>query len=178
MQSRFSIIVDTSYLISLADYKARAHGETALSYQKHFEANEFELFISVIVAAEFHQGQPIEDIMDLGGFRFCPYNLDDAKTTADISKECTFEKTDDNSRAQFKDDIKIIAQAQRYEADFIITQDENTMTKYVKRLNQKGLLKTRVIKLQDGFLSSHFRNGQMVLEDIQPRSDRPDLPNN
>ena len=160
-QKRPAIMVDTSYLISLADHSTRKLGPTALKYQKYFENNEFELLISVVVAAEFHQKQPIEDILELGCFRLCPYNLDEAKTTADLSKECVFEKTADNSRAQFKDDIKIIAQAKHYKADFIITEDENTMAKYLGRLRPDGHIATRVITLQNGFSTSYFDDNQV-----------------
>ena len=55
-----SILLDTSYLITLAD-PGRAHHETAKRYLREALAQGFPLYLSAVVASEFQVGQPIRD---------------------------------------------------------------------------------------------------------------------
>ena len=55
-----SILLDTSYLITLAD-PGRAHHETAKRYLREALAQGCPLYLSAVVASEFQVGQPIRD---------------------------------------------------------------------------------------------------------------------
>ena len=164
----YSILVDTGYLINLSDYKNRDNGQVALSYQEYFINNQFNLLLSSIVVAEFHQRQDIKDILKLKVFKALPYNINDAVATASILEQYPRGKANNirssaTSRAEFKDDYKIIGQAENNKVDFIITNDVSTMARYATNLNELGIISTKVIKLKDGFRESYFNNGQEAL---------------
>ena len=169
---KFSILVDTSYLITLSDHKNRSNGSTALDYQKYFQDNGYDLLLSTIVVAEFQQGQDIGDILQLGSFRLLPYNLEDARMTAHVIQEHNRIKAAgvsggasalQVSRAQFKDDYKIIGQAENHKIDFIITDDVSTLARYTEKLCKADSISVKVIKLAEGFNMSHFNGGQITL---------------
>ena len=67
-----SILLDTSYLITLAD-PGRAHHETAKRYLREALAQGFPLYLSAVVASEFQVGQPVSDL-PLRNFHVLPFN--------------------------------------------------------------------------------------------------------
>jgi hypothetical protein len=70
---------------------------------------------------------------------------------------------DDDSKAEAKDDIKLIAQAEINEITYIITADKKTLFKYCEKLNKAGIAKVKPIVLADGYDSTIFNNGQSAL---------------
>jgi hypothetical protein len=69
--------------------------------------------------------------------------------------------TDD--RSAVKDDIKLIAQAICESLTHILTEDAQTLVKYLRRLNEAGISTVKPILLADGFDSAWFDNGQRGL---------------
>ena len=154
------VVLDTSFLITLADPK-RPHHETARRYWRHFMELVVPIFLPTIVASEFYVRQEIPpDIL-----RACvvlPFNWDDAlqAATLDFSKV----KRKGESRDALKDDLKIIAQAMVKDAALIITDDTHSFYKFARNLVTAGKAKFRVIKLEDDFDLSFFdANGQRQL---------------
>jgi predicted nucleic acid-binding protein len=152
------VSLDTSFLISFADPK-RPHHQVAVDYFKHFVAGGFPMCVSTIVAGEFHVGQPFTDL-PLQNFRIQPYNLAHALRAGDllrflISKEAT-PRTE--SRRIILNDVKIIAQAIEEKIAIILTEDENTLAKLVRRSQRPDEDSPRVLLLSVGFTPGRLAN--------------------
>lgn len=161
--SKDSVLVDTSFLINLAKSDASYH-QVAEQYYKEFINKGFSLMLSVIVIAEYQQGQAVTDLVASGNYRIVPYNYDDAIKTAEIAFNLSDTgRAEDESKANCKDDIKLIAQAETSEITYLITADKKTLYKYCEKLNKADLIKVKAIVLADGFDSTIFNNGQSSL---------------
>jgi predicted nucleic acid-binding protein len=73
-----AFLVDTSFLISLAD-PGRPNHDTAKSYLREALRRGVPLYLSAIVASEFQVGQPVTDL-PLRNFVILPFNIDHAMT--------------------------------------------------------------------------------------------------
>ena len=150
------ILTDTSFLITYIDDK-RKHHTIAKKYAEYFTSSEkFVIYISSIVVFEFQRKQSIEDI-----FRVLPkinmaYDINHALSSAKLCKiyeerQGKFIKNDKSSRIKANNDWKLIGQAEYEKIDLIITEDEKSLSKYVRTLNDLGVMKTKVKLLKDGF---------------------------
>ena len=101
-----SILLDTSYLITLAD-PGRAHHETAKRYLREALAQGCPLYLSAVVASEFQVGQPVSDL-PLRNFHVLPFNIDHAMTSGNFMRVLSRDTGDD--RVAVKDDVKLLAQ--------------------------------------------------------------------
>jgi predicted nucleic acid-binding protein len=153
------VVLDTSFLITLADAKRPNH-EAARKYWQHFAENGLPVFLPTIVVSEFCIRQEIPaDIL-----RSCvvlPFNWSDAIKAAEL--DFSKSKQKDESRDALKDDVKIIAQVIVKEAAYAITDDSRTFYKYAQQLVQTGAAAFRPIKLEDGFDPAFFNGGQREL---------------
>ena len=155
------VVVDTSFLITLAD-PTRVNHAIARRYWRHFSEQGLPIFLPTIVVSEFciRQEIPAEIL------RSCvvlPFNWDDAIQAAKVD----FSKIDRDgqSRQALKDDVKILAQAMVKDAALLITDDKNTLYKFAMALDSTRESKVRPIKLDDGFDLAFFDpNGQGRLE--------------
>lgn len=160
---KMSVLVDTSFLITLFDDK-REHHKTAKKYYKHFIDKGIVMLLSPVVIAEFHQMQSIVDVIGSGNFKVEPFNYLDGISAADIAfKLGGVERKRDGTNPKYKDDLKLIAQADNNKVDFIITEDKSTLARYIERLNEAKVLNTKCIILKDGFELSWFNGGQSSL---------------
>jgi len=128
------VLLDTSFLISLAD-KNRAHHEAARRYWRHFLDNEIPIFLSTIVASEFSTKQEIPPEI----LRSCvvlPFNWDDAVRAAKLDWKRL--RPQGVERDALKDDIKIIAQAAQADVEFAITDDSESFYKYCQTFKDAG----------------------------------------
>lgn len=156
-----SILLDTSFLISLVD-RNRPNHDTATHYYKFSLEQQIPLFFSAIVAAEFAIKQSIEDL-PLKNFRTIPFNIPHSKEAARIWNLLGRIDSGDN-RAVVRDDVKLMAQASHEAIPFILTEDAATLYKYCERLRISGKLNIRAIELAHGFDSSGLRlDGQKDL---------------
>lgn len=156
-----SILLDTSYLISLVD-RNRKHHEVAFRYYKFLIEQQSPLYLSAIAAAEFAIKQPITDL-PLSNFRFTPFNIPHSIEAARLWNLLGKHDSGDN-RSVIRDDVKLMAQASHESIPFILTEDASTLYKYCERLRTSGNLKVRAIKLVDDFDPSALRlDGQRDL---------------
>jgi hypothetical protein len=148
-----SVLLDTSFLISLVDSN-RAHHAIAKHYYKYLLEQKIPLYFSAIVASEFSVKQPITDL-ELHNFIPLPFNIPHSIKSAEISNLLNLLGGRDNgdNRVVLKDDIKIIAQALCEKIPFILTDDAKTFYKYCERLQTSNGLNIKAIKLEDGFQS-------------------------
>lgn len=121
------------------------------------------MMLSTIVISEYQQMQTVTDLMISGNYIPVPFNFDDAIKTAEMAFNVSSEMRASGERANVKDDLKIIDQAEANGITFLITDDEGTMYKYCKKLYDAGIVKIRPVKLSDGFDASIFNNGQTDL---------------
>ena len=160
-----SVLVDTSFLITLYDDNKPRH-EVAKKYFRYFLKNKIKIYLSVVVIAEFHQKQPIADVIASNNYMILPYNYQEGLSTA----ECAYNlggviRTRGDSRAKCYDDLKLIAQAKENKIDFIITRDQKTLARYVQRLNDARILSVQCILLQDDFNTAWFNDNQTSILD-------------
>ena len=156
------VLLDTRFLITLAD-KNRPHHETARRYWKHFLDNQIPIFLSTIVVSEFCVKQEIPPDM----LRCCvvlPFNWDDAQGAAKLDWKRL--QPTDVKRDALKDDIKIIAQAARIDAEFVITDDTESFYRFCNTFKDAGEVRFKTIKLDDDFDRAFFNaDGQREFTD-------------
>lgn len=149
-----SVLLDTSFLISLVD-RNRPNHKVAGQYYKYLIEQKSAIYLSAIVASEFAIKQAITDL-PLKNFRILPFNITHSVESARLSNLLGPKDTGDN-RSVVREDVKIMAQASHENIDFILTEDGSTLFKYCHRLQKAGNLNVRAIKLADGFDSSDLR---------------------
>jgi len=169
VSKNLSVLVDTSYLITVYD-KNRPNNGTAYKYYRYFLKNKITMLLSTIVITEFQQGQPVADIINSGHYIILPFNFDDAVKAADIAYNLGGTDRRGDSMPKFEDDLKIMAQAEFNKIDFIITEDESTLARYCKKLQKAGMFDSKVIVVKDGFDASWFNDGQSTLLDEEDTS--------
>lgn len=160
-----SVLVDTSFLITLYDNrKERVNHKVAKKYYKYFLDHEITMRLSTIVTSEYHQQASVIDIIASTNYIPLPFNVLDSLKVSDVAHALGSEaRSGSGGRAEFKDDLKLIAQAIEHDIDYVITEDEGTLAKYCRRLHKVGILKAQVIVLSEGYDESTFNNGQASL---------------
>jgi predicted nucleic acid-binding protein len=154
-----SILVDTSYLITLADPTRRQH-EVAKAYLRESLRAGVPLYLSAIVASEFQVKQAVNDL-PLRNFIVLPFNIDHAMTAGLLMRSINRDAGDE--RNAVKDDVKLIAQAVCESITHVLTEDEKTLAKYVRRLADAGECSLRAILLINGFDAAWLNGGQAPL---------------
>lgn len=143
-----SVLLDTSFLISLVD-ENRPNHKVASQYYRFMLDEEVPMYFSAIVAAEFEVKQPIADL-PLKNFRSIPFNIPHAKEAGRLWNELG-KRDEGDLRHVVRDDVKLIAQANHESIRFLITEDAATLHKYCERLRVSGASSIRAVKLVDGF---------------------------
>ena len=149
-----SVLLDTSFLISLVASNRSNHAVAAKYYRLMLD-QKLTMYFSAIVASEISIKQPITDF-PLKNFRTVPFNIPHAIEAGRIWNALGPRDSGD-ARGAIRDDVKLIAQAAHESIPFIITEDASTLFKYCERLRSGGSLKVRAIKLADGFDANAFR---------------------
>ena len=147
------VLLDTSFLISFAD-PTRKHHAVAVQFFKHFAAEGIPMFLSTIVASEFHQKQRVTDL-PLDAVIVLPFNLIDAMHAADLDFTL-YKGTPGVARDALKDDFKLLGQVKAQDIAFVITEDEKSLYRFCRELREKHILGARAIKLEEGFDTSYF----------------------
>ena len=112
--------------------------------------------MSVIAIAEFHGKQPITDL-PLRNFRVLPFNVDHAMMAGEITNVLRRDPLD--ARDAVKDDVKLLAQAVCESIPYVLTEDEKTLTKFARQLEEMGRASVKAVLLADGFDVAWFNNG-------------------
>jgi len=165
-----SVLLDTSFLITLVNAE-RPHHDVAVQYYRHMLQNNVTMCFSAIVASEFGIKQAITDL-PLGNFRPLNFNVPHGQKAALVWNLLGSRDTGD-LRPVVRDDVKLIAQASHEAIAFILTEDESTLYKYCERLRSAGHIQTRAIKLTDGFDANALNeDGQtgIVFPEVPPES--------
>ncbi len=156
------VVLDTSFLITLADPGRRSHA-VAHRYWRYFMEQGGPVYLPTIVVSEFCVRQEIPP----GILRSCvllPFNWDDAIKTAQL--DFSQYKAFGESRAAIKDDMKIIAQAVICDAQYLLSEDADTLIRIATELKAAGKVEFRPICLKDGFDRSFLdANGQRDFDD-------------
>nr|WP_315473592.1 hypothetical protein [uncultured Rhodoferax sp.] len=154
-----SVLLDTSFLISLSD-PARPHHKTAVEYYRECAHRQVAMYLSTIVISEFQVKQAINDL-PLRNFVVLPFNVDHAMRCGLIIRQMPRDLGDD--RVRVKDDFKLLAQCDCESISHLISEDASTLAKYLDRARESGLATTRAVLLRDGFDAAWFENGQTRL---------------
>jgi len=154
-----SVLLDTSFLISLSD-PARANHPAARQYYKECIARRATMLLSTVVIAVYSVRQSINDLPNRN-FIVLPFNVDHAMACGLLLRAAERDTGDD--RVRVKDDFKLIAQCQCEAVTHVLSEDASTLTKYLDRLRSAGRLDTRSVLLKHGFDISWFENGQAPL---------------
>lgn len=157
-----SVLIDTSFLITLAD-DSRSNHEVAKKYYKEFIKREITMYLSTIVISEFQQMQPVTDLVVSGNYMPLAFNFDDAIKTAEVAFNLGGTDRRGENRSNCKDDIKLIGQAEANSISLVITDDSGTLFRFCDKLHKAGIIKVKPIKLDDGYDSALFNNGQASL---------------
>jgi predicted nucleic acid-binding protein len=149
---RAGVMLDTSFLITLADPRRDRH-PVAKQYFQHFLVEKMPMFVSAIVVAEFCRRQvlatlPLEQLV------LVPFTHEDAVVAAAFDFKP--HKGAEQDRQSLKDDFKIIGHAHARQLGYVITDDAETMFEYCETLRKEGRTQLRGIKLQAGFSLEHF----------------------
>jgi hypothetical protein len=154
-----SVLLDTSFLITLSD-PARPHHDAAVAYYRECVRRQVAMYLSTVVVSEFQVKQAINDL-PLRNFVMLPFNVDHAMRCGLIIRQLPRDKGDD--RVRVKDDFKLLAQCDCESITHLISEDASTLAKYLDRARETGLATTQVVLLRDGFDASWFENGQSRL---------------
>lgn len=154
-----SVLLDTSFLITLSD-PTRPHHGTAKDYYRACIDRQVPMLLSTIVISEFQVRQAINDL-PLRNFIVLPFNVDHAMACGLLIRAQSRDPEDD--RIRVKDDFKLIAQCQCDEISHLLTEDANTLTKYVERHRDAGRIDMHCVLLRKGFDATWFENGQARL---------------
>lgn len=154
-----SVLLDTSFLISLSDPACPHHG-AAQSYYRECITRRVTMFLSTVVVSEYSVKQAINDL-PLRNFIVLPFNVDHAMACGLLVRGSPRDAFDD--RVRVKDDFKLIAQCQRDDISHVLCEDASTLAKYIDRQRDAGQIATRSVLLRDGFDASWFENGQVRL---------------
>jgi hypothetical protein len=154
-----SVLLDTSFLISLSD-RTRAHHATAVAYYRECARRQIAMYLSTVVVSEFQVKQAINDL-PLRNFVVLPFNVDHAMRCGLIIRQMPRDLGDD--RVRVKDDFKLLAQCDCEAISHLISEDASTLAKYLDRAREAGLASTKAVLLRDGFDQAWFENGQTRL---------------
>ena len=157
-----SVLLDTSFLISLVDQHRRNHA-VAVKYYQWLLGQQIPMYFSSIVAAEFSIKQPITEL-PLRNFRSVSFSVPHGQVAGLLWNDLNPHEAS-VSRRVARDDVKLIAQACHEKIPFLLTEDTSTLLRYCDRLRALGRCNARAIPLAEGFNTSAFNeNGQQGLD--------------
>jgi len=149
---RDGVLLDTSFLIPLADPRRDRHA-VAKQYFQHFLGARMPMIVSAIVVSEFCARQELATL-PLEQLVLMPFTHEDAVAAASFDFKA--HKGVEQDRQSLKDDFKIIGHAHARPLGYVITDDADTMFGYCEALRKEGRTHLRAIKLQSGFPLEHF----------------------
>lgn len=120
----------------------------AKQYIQHAWSAGVTLYLSGLVTAEFTRRQDISDL-GLSNFVPAPFNIPDgilAGKFAELAK-----RDNGDNRSAVLVDIMLIAQAHRLQLAGVLTDDGDTLAKYLKHLNDLKATDVRSVLTTDGF---------------------------
>lgn len=154
-----SALLDTSFLISLAD-PTREHHATADWFFRELVSRQIPIYLSAIAISEFQVKQSVNDL-PLRNMIVLPFNIDHAMSCGLLVSR--FPRDNGDDRVQVKDDLKLIAQTECEGITHLLSEDKNSLVKYLARVKSAGHQVARAVLLSDGQDASWFEEGQWRL---------------
>lgn len=156
-----AFMLDTSYLITLVDDN-RPYHQVARRYFEHALQTGTPLHVSTLVLAEFAVKQDVADL-PLRNLRVEPFNVMHATKAGKLVAALAPSRDPADSRSIVRADLQILAQAEVEGIQYILTEDESTLSKYVARSRAGGHSQCQAVLLKGGFDTSWFNNGQHII---------------
>jgi predicted nucleic acid-binding protein len=163
-----AFLLDTSFLITLVDDSRRYH-TVARQYYEHALQHGAPLHVSTLALAEFATKQAVTDL-PLRTLRIEPFNIRHAIKSGELCALLMPARDATDSRAVVRTDLQLIAQAASENIPFILTEDRNTLSKYVDRARAEHACLCEAVLLADGFDMVWFNDRQRAME-LPPRDD-------
>ena len=132
----YCVFLDTSFLISLVD-SARQNHPVAKSYFDYFRGNGVSMVVSTIVVSEYMVKAELPASV-VGCADIYSFDYRDAARSAAIYNVIAANRDASDKRDVCKADSLLIAHAVENGAYAIVTDDKNTLAKYVKRISPDG----------------------------------------
>ncbi len=145
------VIFDTSFLIHFADRSKPFHAAARDFYQACL-TKQIPMYLSSVVAGEFEVRQPVSEL-PLQNFRVLGYETPHAIRAAHLFRlnEKHGPTLAARDRRIISNDLKIAAQAAEEGIRIIVTEDANTLSRIVNRLQKEGLIDLFVLLLSEGY---------------------------
>jgi hypothetical protein len=156
-----SALLDTSFLITLAS-SSRPHHTAAQRYFKECVLRRVPMYLSTIVMAEFQVKQSVGDL-PLRNLIVLPFNADHAIRCGQLIEQTVRERDGPEDRVRVKDDFKLIAQCHLEGISHVLSEDANTLVKYLQRCAAPANTRLACVLMRDGFDLSWFEDGQYRL---------------
>lgn len=153
------IMLDTSFLISFVDVSRPCHLH-ARNFVQYIVDQNYTMYISTIAISEFAVKDDPAPLINTGYFEIIEFNYLHACKAAELKKVAMDHsagiRSEENKRAVIVNDSQIIGQAEQEQIDYILTEDENTMSKTLQMLKSRGLTQVNAILLRHGFDKKYF----------------------
>lgn len=146
-----SVLLDTTFLISLVD-DTRPNHSKAKEFYKYFIDQRYAMILSSIVTSEFCIKQKLTDL-PLSNFKTLPFNIPDSYHLSSLFLDEFKGQLEGSSRVAVKDDFKIVSQCNFNKIKYFITEDE-PLCKKLKVLKTDGKIHFNTLYLPDGYRSS------------------------
>jgi predicted nucleic acid-binding protein len=138
------VLVDTSFLITLVDRNQENH-EKAKTFYSYFLQEQYTLYLSAIVAAEFSLQQALEEL-PLERFQLLTFTVPDAIKSAALA--VAYGKK--SKQEGLQDDFKLLAQAVNRQVDYLVTDDMDLADKIIVSKGKEMGLRFSVLKVREG----------------------------
>lgn len=162
---RMGVCLDTSFLITLCSQKRENH-DVAKRFFAFWMEHGIPMFLPTICYAEYLVRETEVPAYLLNQMKLLPFDPESAVIAGEIERSRLSVDAGDTSRVALKDDMKIIANAAQNRVLGIVTEDEKSMVRYVRRAAETV---SSVAGLKALTLSSGFDEGSASFSD-------PELP--
>jgi len=123
------VAFDTSFLIRLLDQNGDDHQE-AKDYFLYYTTEDFQLYLSTVVVAEYGIKENVQKVYALGTFRMMSFSREDAEMTAQFFNLLNPKRKElDLSRRCVWNDGKILGQAHQRKMDYFVSSDRKAKSK-------------------------------------------------
>jgi predicted nucleic acid-binding protein len=150
---RPSILLDTSFLISLANAAGnRKNHKVAKQYFEFAQSKSFCVYLSSLVVAEFTVRQAIDRSLR----ELClplSFSIMDGVRAGEFRRvlDHASKSVSPGARESLAVDLMLISQAHNADMAVILTEDEDTMAKYAARLRELNVTNVHTVLLKNGY---------------------------
>lgn len=155
-----TVLLDTPALVALANPQHARHA-VAVAYFRESLRADATLYLSVIAAAEFQQGQAVTDL-PLRNLVVLPFNIDHAMVAGEVHRSLRGTELA-GPAAAVADDVKLIAQGMAEGVSHVLTDGRCTLAQLLERLREAGRCRIECIDIEEDFEPAWFTGGQRAL---------------